>query len=61
MSTRTLRWWMTLLSFLMCLMTIPGFFTDIMAQEIGEQLGRKVTVYFKFKPTPQLWVQDHIA
>ena len=37
---------------------IPGFFTDIMAREIGEQLGREVTVYFKFKPTPQLWVQD---
>ncbi|WP_407074450.1 ATP-binding protein [Psychrobacter sp. CAL346-MNA-CIBAN-0220] len=35
-----------------------GIFTDVLQQEIGTQLGRPVEVYFKFKPTPQLWVQD---
>ena len=35
-----------------------GVFTDVLQQEIGAQLGRPVEVYFKFKPTPQLWVQD---
>ena len=35
-----------------------GFFTDVLQREIGAQLGRPVQVYFKFKPTPQLWVQD---
>lgn len=35
-----------------------GFFTDVLQREIGAQLGRPVEVYFKFKPTPQLWVQD---
>ncbi|WP_296402698.1 ATP-binding protein [Psychrobacter sp.] len=37
---------------------VVGFFTDIIQQEISQQLGRDVVVYFKFKPTPQLWVQD---
>ncbi len=35
-----------------------GIFTDVLQQEISAQLGRPVEVYFKFKPTPQLWVQD---
>lgn len=35
-----------------------GVFTDVLQQEIGAQLGRPVEVYFKFKPSPQLWVQD---
>ncbi len=35
-----------------------GEFTDVLQQEIGAQLGRPVQVYFKFKPTPQIWVQD---
>lgn len=35
-----------------------GIFTDVLQQEIGSQLSRPVEVYFKFKPTPQLWVQD---
>lgn len=35
-----------------------GLFTDVLQYEIGAQLGRPVEVYFKFKPTPQLWVQD---
>ena len=35
-----------------------GVFTDVLQREIGAQLGRSVEVYFKFKPTPQLWVQD---
>ncbi len=35
-----------------------GVFTDVLQEEIGAQLGRPVEVYFKFKPTPQLWVQD---
>ena len=35
-----------------------GVFTDVLKREIGAQLGRPVEVYFKFKPTPQLWVQD---
>ncbi|TXD96178.1 HAMP domain-containing protein [Psychrobacter frigidicola] len=35
-----------------------GLFTDVLQREIGAQLGRPVEVYFKFKPTPQLWVQD---
>ena len=33
-------------------------FTDVLQREISAQLGRPVEVYFKFKPTPQLWVQD---
>ena len=35
-----------------------GVFTDVLQREIGSQLVRPVEVYFKFKPTPQLWVQD---
>jgi two-component system osmolarity sensor histidine kinase EnvZ len=35
-----------------------GIFTDVLQYEIGAQLGYPVEVYFKFKPTPQLWVQD---
>lgn len=35
-----------------------GLFTEVFEQEIAAQLGRPVQVYFKFKPTPQLWVQD---
>lgn len=35
-----------------------GVFTDVLQEEISAQLGRPVEVYFKFKPTPQLWVQD---
>ncbi len=35
-----------------------GIFTDVLQHEIGAQLGRPVQVYFKFKPTPQLWIQD---
>lgn len=35
-----------------------GIFTDVLQKEISAQLGRPVEVYFKFKPTPQLWVQD---
>ncbi len=35
-----------------------GLFTDVLQNEISAQLGRPVEVYFKFKPTPQLWVQD---
>ncbi len=37
---------------------IAGFFTDIMQDEIYHQLNREVTVYFKFKPHSQLWIQD---
>lgn len=37
-----------------------GLFTDVLQDEIGNQLGRPVEVYFKFKPTPQLWVQDSL-
>lgn len=32
--------------------------TDILANDVSEQLGRKVQIYFKFKPIPKLWVQD---
>lgn len=35
-----------------------GLFTNVLQREIGAQLGRPVEVYFKFKPSPQLWVQD---
>ncbi len=35
-----------------------GLFTDVLQREIGAQLGRPVEVYFKFKPTPQIWIQD---
>ena len=38
--------------------TFAGLFTDVLATEISEQLGHEVVVYFKFKPTPQLWIHD---
>ena len=34
------------------------FFTNIFAQRVGENIGRDVVVYFKFKPVPYLWIQD---
>ncbi len=37
---------------------VADFFTDIFAKEVSQELGRDVKVYFKFKPTPQLWVWD---
>lgn len=37
---------------------VAGFFTKILQDEINAQLGRDVVVFFKFKPTPQLWLQD---
>lgn len=37
---------------------VAGFFTQILQEEIQAQLGRDVVVFFKFKPTPQLWLQD---
>lgn len=37
---------------------LVGYFTDVIQQEISQQLGHDSVVYFKFKPTPQLWVQD---
>lgn len=37
---------------------IAGFFTKIFAKELASQVGRNVQVYFKFKPTPHLWIQD---
>lgn len=35
-----------------------GIFTEVLAEEIAVQIGRPVQVYFKFKPTPQLWIHD---
>lgn len=37
---------------------LVGFFTDVIQEEISKKLGHESVVYFKFKPTPQLWVQD---
>lgn len=37
---------------------VVDFLTDIFAQQIKNELGRDVKVYFKFKPTPKLWLQD---
>ena len=34
------------------------YFTDVLAMQISQELGRQVQVYFKFKPTPVLWIQD---
>lgn len=34
------------------------YLTQIMAEEISQSLGREVEVYFKFKPTPKLWIHD---
>lgn len=38
--------------------TLVGFFTDTLASKMGDVLGRPAKVYFKFKPTPQLYLQD---
>lgn len=35
-----------------------GFFTNIMNKQISEKIGRPTTVYFQFKPVPQIFVQD---
>lgn len=35
-----------------------GRVTKILADEVRQELGRDVQVYFKFKPTPKLWIQD---
>ncbi|UXZ04282.1 ATP-binding protein [Moraxella nasicaprae] len=32
--------------------------TQILADQISADLGREVEVYFKFKPTPKLWIHD---
>lgn len=37
---------------------VVDFLTDIFAKQISHELGRDVKVYFKFKPTPKLWLQD---
>ena len=37
---------------------LVGFFTDVIQEEISKKLGHDSVVCFKFKPTPQLWVQD---
>lgn len=37
---------------------IARLFTDRFARHVQEELGRPVMVYFKFKPTPHLWIQD---
>lgn len=37
---------------------LVSFFTDVIQEEISKKLGHDSVVYFKFKPTPQLWVQD---
>ncbi len=37
---------------------VAGFFTDIIEEEIHQQLNREVVVYFEFKPSSQLWIQD---
>lgn len=37
---------------------LVGFFTETMAQQVQDSLGRPAVVYFKFKPTPMLYVQD---
>lgn len=38
---------------------VVSHLTELMEQEITAQLGRPVQVYFKFKPTAMLWIQDH--
>lgn len=37
---------------------IVGSITQMLADEVARELGRDVQMYFKFKPTPTLWVQD---
>ncbi len=38
--------------------TFVELFTDVLAKEVSNEIGRPVRVYFKFKPTPKLWIQD---
>lgn len=35
-----------------------AFFTKILEEQVQNELGREVNIYFKFKPTPKLWIQD---
>ncbi len=35
---------------------IADFFTNALEQELKRELGEEVTVYFKFKPSPELWL-----
>lgn len=37
---------------------IIGDMTEEIANQIAKDLGRDVEVYFKFKPSPKLWIQD---
>ncbi len=37
---------------------LADFFTNIFSRQVSKNIGRDVQVYFKFKPTPYLWVQD---
>lgn len=39
---------------------VADLFTDILAKEASTQLGRPIAIYFKFKPTPTLWIQDSL-
>lgn len=36
---------------------IADFFTNTLEKELKRELGEEVTVYFKFKPSPELWIQ----
>lgn len=36
---------------------IADFFTNTLEKELQRELGEEVTVYFKFKPKPELWIQ----
>lgn len=38
--------------------TLVGFFTDTLATKMSEVMGRPARAYFKFKPLPQLYLQD---
>lgn len=37
---------------------IADAFTDILEQEVQKELGRPIEIFFKFKPTPKLWIKD---
>lgn len=37
---------------------VVSYFTEVMESEIAAQIDRPVQVYFKFKPTSMLWIQD---
>lgn len=37
---------------------VIALLTDILAQEVSHTLGRNVQIYFKFRPTPSLWIHD---